>query len=75
MHGSELASLGHDLHARMHPFQAPQQPADWSALGRFGKNTQDRNDTLSCVPLSIELVIAADMFHLLFGCVAMDGQA
>ena len=63
---SELANLGHDLYIRMHPFQAPQHPADWLVLGRFGKNTQDRNDTLWCVPLSVELMIVTDMFHLPF---------
>ena len=69
MHGNDLASLGHNLLVRMHPFQAPQCPADGLVLGRFGKNTQDRNDTLWCVPLSMELMTGAGTFHLPCGCV------
>ena len=62
-----LTSLGRDLHVKMHPFQALQCPADGLDLGRFGKTAQDRNDTLWCVPLVVELMIAADTFHLLCG--------
>ena len=38
-------------------------------------NMKDRNDTLRCVPLSMELMIAASIFHLPCGCVAFDCQA
>ena len=67
--------MGLELHLRMHPFQAPQHPADGLVLGRFGKKPQDGNDTLWHVLLSIELMIIADLFHFLSGCVAMDWQA
>ena len=72
MCGNGLTSLGHNLHVRMHPFQATQHPADGQVLGRFGKHALDGNDALGCVPLSIELIIAAGTFHLPCGCVAMD---
>ena len=69
-----LIGLYHDLHARMHPVQAPQHPFDGLILGIFDKNTLDRNDILGCVPLSMELVIADGVFHLPFGCITMDWQ-
>ena len=72
MHVNGLASLGHDLHVGMHPFQAPQCPADGLVLRRFDKNAQDRNDTSWDVPLSMELMTGADTLHLACGCVAMD---
>ena len=72
MHGSELASLGHDLHVRMHPFQVPQCLKDGLVLGRFSRNTLNRNGILWCVPLVMEMTIGAGMFHLSCGCVAMD---
>ena len=62
--GDILVSLRCDLCVRMHPFEAPQCQLDGLVLGRFGKNAQDRNDALRCVPLSIELMIAAGTFHL-----------
>ena len=40
-----------------------------------GKNARGRNETLWCVPLSMELIVAAGMFHLPCGCMAMDWQA
>ena len=67
VHENELKSLGHDLHVKMHPFQAPQCPADGLVLGRVGKNEQDRNDTSWVVPLSMEVMIADDTFHLACG--------
>ena len=44
VHDNGLASLGHELRVRMHPFQALQHPLDGLALGRFGKNAEDRNE-------------------------------
>ena len=64
--------MGHDLHVRMHPFQAPEYPEDGLVLGRFHKNALDRNDAFWCVPLSMELMIAAGMFHLACGGMALD---
>ena len=75
MHVNRLASVAHDLDVRMHPFQAPQHLLDRLAFGRFGKNAQDRNDALWCVPLSMELMIGGGMFYLAFECAAMDQQA
>ena len=75
VHGNGLASLRHNLHVRTHPFQAPQHPLDELVLGRFGKNALGGSDTLWCVPLSIELIIAAGMFNLPCGCITMDWQA
>ena len=72
MCNNRLISLRHDLDVRMHPFEAQQHPADRLLLGTFGKNAQDRNDTLWVVHLSMELMIAAVVFHLPFGCMAMD---
>ena len=72
MHGSGLASLGHSLCVRMHPFQAPQHPLDGLVLARFGKNAQDRSDTLLCVPLSMELMNGAGMLNLSCGRVEID---
>ena len=72
MYENGLTSLGHDLHAMMHPFQAPQCPADGLVWGRFGRNAQDRSNALWCVALSMELTIAADMVHLPCLCVAID---
>ena len=71
----ELASLRHDLHLRMYPFQAPHHHLDGLVFGRFGENAQDINDLLWCEPLSMELVITAVMFPLPFGCIAIDWQA
>ena len=67
MHGNVLASLEYELHARMHPFQVPQFPARGLVLGRFSKNAQDRNDMSRVVPLSTEVMIADDTFHLCCG--------
>ena len=72
VHGSELASLEHDLYVRMRPVQAPQHPADRLALGGFGKNTHDRNDTLRCAPLPMELIIDAALLRLPYGCMSTD---
>ena len=41
-------------------------------LGRFGKTAQDRNTTLWCVPLSMELTIPFGVFHFPFGHMKMD---
>ena len=70
--GSGLASLGHDLHVRMHPVQATQYPLDGVVLGRFGRSAQDRSNALWCVPLSMELTIGADMVCLPSVYVAVD---
>ena len=75
MHGNGLTSLGHDLHVSMHPFQATQHTLDGLVLGRFGKNAPDKNDTLWCVPLFVELMIAAGMFNLACDFVAVSSQA
>ena len=78
VHGNGLESLGHDLHVRMHPFQAPQCPADGLILGRFGKNAQDRNDALWCAAVAalfMDQMIGAGMCHLPCWCMAMDWQA
>ena len=72
MHDSGLVSLGHDLYVRIHPFQATQCPLDGLVLGRFSRNAQDRRDALWCLPLAMELMIGAGMFHLTYGCAAMD---
>ena len=71
VHSNGLTSLGHDLHVMMHPVQAPQHPLDGQVFGQIWANALDRNDTL-CVPLSIELMIAAGTFVLPFGCMTMD---
>ena len=73
--GNGLISLGHDLHFSMHPFQAPQSPLDGPVLGWFGKNAQDRSDTLWCVRLSMELMVGSIMLYLTSWCVAMCWQA
>ena len=75
VHGNRSPSLRHDLHVRMHAFQATQHPTDGLSLGTFSRSAQDRNDALWCVPLSTELMIAAGMFHLPCGCIAVDWQA
>ena len=67
-----LTSLGHDLCVRRHSFQSPQHPSDGLMLGRFGKYALNRNDTLLFVPLSMELMIAGDTFHLPCGCIELD---
>ena len=54
---------------------APQHPLDGLVLNRFSRNAQDRSDTLWCVALSMEMIIGAGIFHLPFGCMAMDWQA
>ena len=72
MCGNGLISLGHDLHVRMHPFQASHHPADGLVLGTFHKNALDRNDAFWCVSLSMELMIDADMFHLACGGMALN---
>ena len=72
--GDGLTSLGHDLHVRVHPFQAPQHPADGLVLGGFGRNSLDRNDASWCVALSMEQMIGAGMFHLPCWCMAMIGK-
>ena len=74
VHGNGFASLGHNLHVRMHPLQAPQCPADGLVLGRFGKHAQDRNDTSWVMPLFAELMIGAGTLHLASAYVAMDWQ-
>ena len=37
VHGNELASSDHELHVKMHPFQATWYPAGRLVLGTFGK--------------------------------------
>ena len=64
--------MRHDLDVRMNPFQAPQRSLDGLILGRFGRTALVENDVLWCVPLSMELMIAAGMFHLSYSCMAMD---
>ena len=75
MHNSGLISLGHDLHAGMHSFRAPQHPADGLILGTFSRSAQDKNNRLWCVPLSMELMLGIDMFHLPCECITVDMQA
>ena len=75
VHGNGFPTLGRELHVRMHPLQALQHPVDGLVLGRLGKIALDRNDTSWCVPLSMELMIAAGLFHLPCGCMATDQQA
>ena len=64
--------MEHDLHVRMHPFQAPQHPLGRLVLGRFSRSAQDKSDVLWSAPLSLELIDGASTFYLPCGCVAMD---
>ena len=75
MHNNGLSRLGHDLHVRMYPFQAPQHPLDGLVLDTFDKNTYDRTGALKQVPLSMEPMMGADVFHSPCGCMSVHWQA
>ena len=45
-HRNGLMRSEHDLHVRVHPFQAPQCPVDGLVLGRFGKT--QRTEMMYC---------------------------
>ena len=64
MYNNGLARLGHDLHVRLYPFRATQHLLDGLVTDRFHKNPCDRTDTLKCVPLFMELMMGANVFHL-----------
>ena len=70
--GNGFTRLEHDLHVRMHPFQATQYPLARLVLGRLDKNELDKKVALWCAPLSMELMIGADVFQLPCGCVVVD---
>ena len=46
-------------------------PSRWASFGQIWQNALNGNDTLWYVPLSMELMIGADLFHLPGGCMAV----